>query len=346
MKSAKYLTAYIIPALCILGLLKGGSAAYATVIFSFGLIPLLEQFLPKDTSNLQEEERDDRLARKVFDWLLYFNVPLVFGILGLFIYQLNTQYYTTSELVGQVLSVGIVLGVCGINVAHELGHRSNKMEQALSKILLLPTLYQHFFIEHNRGHHKHVATPLDPATARKGEIVYTFWLRSLWGSYGSAWHLEKERLERGKLAFWSFQNEMIRFSIQQLIYIALVLVLTPSWQLALAVLTSGLIGVLLLESINYVEHYGLQRRLLDNGRYERVQPHHSWNANYHLGRIMLYELTRHSDHHYLANKKYQILDHHEQAPVLPLGYPASILMALVPPLWLVVMNRELEKVGA
>lgn len=346
MKSAKYLTAYIIPALCIFGLLKGGSAAYATVIFSFGLIPLLEQFLPQDTSNLQEEERDDRLARKVFDWLLYFNVPLVFGILGLLIYQLNTQYYTTSELVGQVLSVGIVLGVCGINVAHELGHRSNKMEQALSKILLLPTLYQHFFIEHNRGHHKHVATPLDPATARKGEIVYTFWLRSLWGSYRSAWHLEKERLERGKLAFWSFQNEMIRFSIQQLIYIALVLVLTPSWQLALAVLTSGLIGVLLLESINYVEHYGLQRRLLDNGRYERVQPHHSWNANYHLGRIMLYELTRHSDHHYLANKKYQILDHHEQAPVLPLGYPASILMALVPPLWLVVMNRELEKVGA
>lgn len=346
MKSAKYLTAYIIPALCIFGLLKGGSAAYATVIFSFGLIPLLEQFLPQDTSNLQEEERDDRLARKVFDWLLYFNVPLVFGILGLLIYQLNTQYYTTSELVGQVLSVGIVLGVCGINVAHELGHRSNKMEQALSKILLLPTLYQHFFIEHNRGHHKHVATPLDPATARKGEIVYTFWLRSLWGSYRSAWHLEKERLERGKLAFWSFQNEMIRFSIQQLIYIALVFVLTPSWQLALAVLTSGLIGVLLLESINYVEHYGLQRRLLDNGRYERVQPHHSWNANYHLGRIMLYELTRHSDHHYLANKKYQILDHHEQAPVLPLGYPASILMALVPPLWLVVMNRELEKVGA
>lgn len=345
MKSAKYLTAYIIPVLCIFGLLQGGSAAYATVIFAFGLIPLLEQFLPQDTSNLPEDEREDRLAKKVFDWLLYFNVPLVFGIIGLFLYQLNTQYYTTSELVGQVLSVGIVLGVCGINVAHELGHRSNKTEQALAKILLLPTLYQHFFIEHNRGHHKHVATPLDPASARKGEIVYTFWLRSLWGSYRSAWHLEQERMERSKLPFWSFQNEMIRFSIQQLIYVALVFVLTPSWQLALAVLASGLIGVLLLESINYVEHYGLQRRLLDNGRYERVQPHHSWNANYHLGRIMLYELTRHSDHHYLANKKYQILDHHEQAPVLPLGYPASILMALVPPLWLVVMNRKLEEVA-
>jgi alkane 1-monooxygenase len=345
MKSVKYLTAYIIPVLCIFGLLQGGIAAYATVVFSFGLIPLLEQFLPQDTSNLPEEERNDRLARKVFDWLLYLNVPLVFGIICLFIYQLNTQDYTTSELTGHVLSVGIVLGVCGINVAHELGHRSNKVEQALAKILLLPTLYQHFFIEHNRGHHKHVATPLDPATARKGEIVYTFWFRSLWGSYRSAWRLERDRLQRSKLPFWSFQNEMVRFSIQQLIYVALVFALTPSWQMALAVLIAGLIGVLLLESINYVEHYGLQRRLLDNGRYERVQPRHSWNANYHLGRIMLYELTRHSDHHYLANKKYQILDHHEQAPVLPLGYPASILMALVPPLWLVVMDRRLEEVG-
>lgn len=345
MRSAKYLTAYIIPVLCIWGLLQGGLAAYATVIFAFGFIPLTEQFLTQDTSNLEEEEREDRLAEKIFDWLLYLNVPVVYGIIALFIYQLNTQYYSTSELVGHVLSVGIVLGACGINVGHELGHRTNRMEQALAKILLLPSLYQHFFIEHNRGHHKNVATPLDPATARKGEIVYTFWVRSLWGSYRSAWHLEKERLQRSKLSFWSFQNEMIRFSVQQALYISVVFLLVPTWQLALAVLAAGLVGVLLLESINYVEHYGLQRRLLDNGRYERVQPHHSWNANYQLGRIMLYELTRHSDHHFLANKKYQVLDHHEKAPVLPLGYPASILMALVPPLWLMVMGRKLEQAG-
>ena len=346
MKSAKYLAAYLIPAFCIWGLLEGGALSWATVIFSFGLIPFADQFMPQDTSNLEGEERDDRLSAKVFDWLLYLNVPIVYGVIGLFIYKLNVETYSGSELAGQILSVGIVLGTCGINVGHELGHRSNKWDQRLSKLLLLPELYQHFFIEHNRGHHKNVATPLDPASARKGEVLYTFWLRSLWGSYRSAWALEAEALKRKKRPFWSFHNEMIRFTIQSALYIAVVFILCPTWQSALAVLAAGFVGVLLLESINYVEHYGLRRKKLENGRYERVQPHHSWNANYHLGRIMLYELTRHSDHHYLANKKYQILDHHKEAPVLPLGYPASILMAMVPPLWFTVMNRRLEKMSA
>ncbi|MEL6971151.1 MAG: alkane 1-monooxygenase [Bacteroidota bacterium] len=345
MKSAKYLTAYLIPAFCVWGLLSGGPLSWATVIFAFGLIPFADQFMLQDTSNLDQPEREDRLSAKIFDWLLYLNLPMVYGIIGLFIYKLNTEIYSGSELAGQILSVGIVLGTCGINVGHELGHRSNKWDQRISKLLLLPELYQHFFIEHNRGHHKNVATPLDPASARKDELLYTFWFRSLWGSYKSAWALEAESLKRQKLPFWSFHNEMIRFSIQTMLYIAVVFMLCPDWQSAAAVLVAGFVGVLLLESINYVEHYGLRRKKLENGRYERVQPHHSWNANYHLGRIMLYELTRHSDHHFIASKKYQILDHHEEAPVLPVGYPASILMAMVPPLWFVVMNRRLEQVS-
>ncbi|MEM1214829.1 MAG: alkane 1-monooxygenase [Bacteroidota bacterium] len=339
MKSVKYLSAYAIPLSAILGLLY--NAPYATVIFAFGFVPLFEHFLPQSQVNLNEEERDDYLADRVFDWLLYLNVPLIYGIVALLLYQLNTVTYTTSELVGHVLAVGIVLGTCGINVAHELGHRTKPFEQLLAKALLLPNLYQHFFIEHNRGHHKNVATPEDPASAAKGELIYTFWFRSLFGSYRSAWELETEQLRRQKKAFWSWDNAMIRFTVYQAIYIAVVFGLTPTWQLGVAVLLASLIGVLLLESINYVEHYGLRRKRLENGRYERVMPHHSWNANYHLGRIMLYELTRHSDHHFLANKKYQILDHHAQAPVLPLGYPGSILMALVPPLWFYVMDREL-----
>ena len=301
MKSAKYLTAYLIPAFCVWGLLSGGPLSWATVIFAFGLIPFADQFMLQDTSNLDQPEREDRLSAKIFDWLLYLNLPMVYGIIGLFIYKLNTEIYSGSELAGQILSVGIVLGTCGINVGHELGHRSNKWDQRISKLLLLPELYQHFFIEHNRGHHKNVATPLDPASARKDELLYTFWFRSLWGSYKSAWALEAESLKRQKLPFWSFHNEMIRFSIQTMLYIAVVFMLCPDWQSAAAVLVAGFVGVLLLESINYVEHYGLRRKKLENGRYERVQPHHSWNANYHLGRIMLYELTRHSDHHFIAS---------------------------------------------
>lgn len=342
MHNIKYLAAYILPLLTTYGLLMGGWTTWLTVAFAFGLIPVLEHFLPQSTANLEESERERRLADQIFDWLLYLNAPLVFGILGLYMYQLNHYTFTPAEWWGMILSVGIVLGANGINVAHELGHRNTKGEQALAKWLLLPNLYQHFFIEHNRGHHKHVATPDDPATARKGEVLYLFWFRSLWGSYRNAWKLEAERLQRKGIARLSFQNEMIRFTLQQMGYVLLIVWLTPDLSSALAVLAAGGVGVLLLESINYVEHYGLRRKLLPNGRYERVMPHHSWNANYHLGRIMLYELTRHSDHHYLASKKYQILDHHDDALILPLGYPGSILLAMVPPLWFAVMHDVLD----
>lgn len=345
MRSAKYLAAYIAPALTIWGLLAGGLASYAAVIFAFVIIPFGEQFLPQSEENLSDDQREDYLASRIFDGLLYLNVPVVYGILALFLYQVNHQNFSTSEWTGLILSVGVTLGACGINVAHELGHRTNETEQLLAKILLLPCLYQHFFIEHNRGHHLHVATPLDPATAHKGELIYTFWFRSLWGSYLDAWQLETKRLQRSKGQVWSWQNEMIRFTVQQALYVTIVFLLSPNALAAIGILLAGLVGVLLLESINYIEHYGLQRKQLANGRYERVQPHHSWNANYQLGRIVLYELTRHSDHHYLASKKYQVLDHHAAAPLLPLGYPASILLALVPPLWFYVMDQELEKVA-
>lgn len=346
MKSAKYLAAYIAPALAVIGLLQGGWWAYGVVLFAFGLVPLLDQILVQDRSNVSEKTRHSYLNKRIFDWLLYLNIPIVYGIVGLFIYQLNTGDWTNSELTGFVLSVGIVIGACGINVGHELGHRRNRTEQLLAQILLLPALYQHFFIEHNRGHHKNVATPEDPATARRNEILYFFWLRSLWGSYRSAWKLANQQMRRAGKAVWGLDNEMIRFTLAQLAYLGVVWWLTNSWLSFLFVVLAGLVGVLLLETINYIEHYGLMRARLANGRYERVQPHHSWNANYHMGRIVLYELTRHSDHHYLADKKYQILDHHEEAPELPLGYPASMLMALVPPLWITYMNRRLDQVRA
>lgn len=135
---------------------------------------------------------------------------------------------------------------------------------------------------------------------------------------------------------------MIQFTIAQVIYLGLVYYFT-SWSSLVIIVLSGFIGILLLETINYLEHYGLRRKKLENGRYERVRPIHSWNANYQFGRIVLYELTRHSDHHYLASKKYQVLDHHEEAPELPFGYPMMILIALVPPLWFHLMDKRIPK---
>lgn len=341
MKDIKYLAAYLIPLTAFLALNLKGYWSYSTVIFAFGIIPALEPFLPKSTANLEEVERTRRIRSIFFDWLLYLNIPILYFIVYVFLNTITQQELTTFETVGLALSCGIVVGASGINVAHELGHRLNPAEQLLSKILLLPALYLHFFIEHNRGHHKYVATDRDPASAKFGENLYFFWVRSIIKSYFSAWRLEMERLKKSGKTIWSFSNQMIHFSLIQGIYLVAVFWFWGQSGL-IAAISIGVIGILLLETINYIEHYGLRRNLLDNGRYERVMPYHSWNANYELGRIVLYELTRHSDHHYLASKKYQLLDHHEQAPELPVGYPASMLMALIPPLWFAVMHPQIR----
>ena len=340
MKDLKYLAAYIIPALAFIGLLQGGLWAWSAVIFAFGLIPVIEPFLPSSSRNVTENEKTTLLGNSLFDWLLYLNVPIVYSIVGVFIWQLPTASWSSWELAGQIFSVGIVLGACGINVGHELGHRSEQGEQFLAKLFLLTSFYTHFFIEHNRGHHKNVATDQDPASARRNEMIYTFWFRSVVYSYISAWRLESKRLEQQALPFWSWQNEMLRFTAAQLAYLGLIVFLLPTGGFGWVIL-AGIIGFLLLETINYIEHYGLRRRQLESGRYERVRPMHSWNSNAQMGRIVLYELTRHSDHHFIANKKYQILDHHDEAPELPLGYPASMLIALIPPVWFALMNRRI-----
>lgn len=340
MKDLKYLAAYIIPALTLFGIYLGGIYTYLGVLFPFVLVPLLEPFLSQSTENLSKEVQLTKLKRRFFDVLLYLNLPVVFGLLIYFGYWINQGNHETYEYIGNVASVGTVLGACGINVAHELGHRFNTFEQVLAQLLLLPSFYMHFFVEHNMGHHKHVATPEDPATSRFNENLYAFWFRSTIYSYISAWKLERFKLNRDKRGFWSVHNRMIQYVVAQTVYLAVVLYFTGVLGLLLFVLV-GVFGFLLLETINYIEHYGLVRAKTKSGSYERVKPKHSWNSNHFLGRVVLYELTRHSDHHYIASRKFQILEHHEESPQLPFGYPTSMLMSLLPPLWFRVMNKRI-----
>ncbi len=342
MKDWKYLLAYLVPASAILAILWQGTWAWATVVLAFVIVPVLEVFTPVSSDNFSAEVEDSRLHSNWFDWLLYLNVPLLFGIVGSYVFLVENQALSAAELLGLTLSVGIVVGANGINVAHELGHRNTRGEQFLSKVLLLPALYQHFFVEHNRGHHKHVATDRDPASARFGENLYTFWWRSVTGSWRSAWDIERERLQKEGRPLWSWNNEMLRFAVCQTGWLVGVFALA-SWRGLLGAVAVAVVGFLLLETINYVEHYGLRRRLLDSGRPEPVGPQHSWNSDHEVGRILLYELTRHSDHHFKATRKYQILRHLDESPQLPYGYPISIVMALLPPLWFAVMNPLLER---
>lgn len=342
MKDWKYLLAYTVPASAIFALAWQGLWAWATVILAFGVVPTVEAFAPKSAANFPLELEESRSRRRLFDWLLYLNVPLLYGIVCTYLFLVENQGFSTAEWLGLTLSVGIVVGASGINVAHELGHRSTPSEQFLSKILLLPALYQHFFVEHNRGHHKHVATDLDPASARFGENLYTFWWRSVMGSWLSAWAIERERLQKAGRPLWSWSNEMLRFLTFQTLWLGGIFALT-GWRGLFGAVAVAVVGFLLLETINYVEHYGLRRRLLHSGRYEPVGPQHSWNSDHEVGRILLYELTRHSDHHYKSTRKYQILRHMDESPQLPYGYPTSIVLALLPPLWFAVMNPLLKR---
>jgi alkane 1-monooxygenase len=340
MKDAKYFIAYLLPLSAILSLGGEGLWAWATVILVFGMIPLLERVAPVSKENYAPETEDSRSKKPLFDGLLYVNGLFLFGIVIWYLFSTAYEMGTTLEWLGRTLSTGIVVGTCGINVAHELGHRNTAFDQNLSKILLLPALYQHFFIEHNRGHHKNVATDLDPASARKGEFVYAFWWRSIWGGWCSAWALERERLNKKGGSRWQWDNAMVRFSTYQFLWLAVVYSLFGLKALVGATAVA-LVGVLLLETVNYLEHYGLRRLRLPGGQYEPVSPRHSWNSNHEVGRILLYELTRHSDHHYKSTRKYQVLRHLDESPQLPFGYPTAVLICLVPPLWFAIMHKRL-----
>jgi alkane 1-monooxygenase len=300
----------------------------------------MEFFTPNNKENLSPEAEKAANENRFFDYLLYAHFPLLYTLLAGFFYIIQTVQLQTYETIGLTLSMGILAGSFGINIAHELGHRAPSYEQLFAKALLLPSLYMHFYIEHNRGHHKHVATPADPSSARKDENLYAFWWRTVTGVYMGAWGLEAERLHREGKAVLSFSNEMICFQGIQLAYLILVGLLF-GWAVVPFAIAVAIVGFLLLETVNYIEHYGLSRKKLESGRYETVQPKHSWNSDHELGRIILYELTRHSDHHYKADRKYQILRHMEESPQLPFGYPTSMVIALFPPLWFKLMNPRL-----
>ena len=337
----KYLTPYSLAVAGILALAGEGLWRLAPLLYAFGLVPLLELVFPPDPRNLSETEEALARADRWYDWLIYLTVPLHYALLGWFAVLLHRGELARYEEVGLILSMGVLCGTYGINVGHELGHRKAPHERFLAKAALLSSLYMHFYIEHNRGHHKRVATTADPASARRGEWLYAFWGRSIWYSYRSAWELEAQRLARAGQPFWSWHNEMLRFQLIQA-GVLLALGLWGGLPVLLGLGGAAVVGILLLETVNYIEHYGLQRAELEPGRYERVQPHHSWNSDHVLGRLLLFELSRHADHHFLASRKYQVLRHHEAAPQMPTGYPGMMLLALVPPLWFAVMHPALD----
>jgi alkane 1-monooxygenase len=349
-KKLAFFTAFIIPSLVVAGYYFDDYWNLLAIVFSFLFIPLIDQSLGIDTSNVPDEDvkivEEEFYYRFVtYAWTYVQVAFVIWGAYAVTTGRINSPW----EWIAFTLSFALVTGGIGITVAHELGHKKTSLERAYGKILLMTVCYMHFYIEHNRGHHVLVATLEDPATARKNESFYKFWIRSVFGGYAHAWKLEAESLKRKNKSLISFDNEMIRFAILPVLFcVGITAIFSFSlnrftWEVPVFFFMQSFLAFTLLELVNYVEHYGILRKEISPGRYERVNPLHSWNASHLLSNFFLFQLQRHSDHHAFAYKRYQVLNHHDVSPQLPFGYPTMIIMAMVPPLWFGVMNKRLEK---
>ncbi len=345
-----FFSALIIPALVITGFYLGGYWNLMAVGFSFVIIPLVDQLVGLDAFNVTE--REAKIRSEVFYYRFVTYVWTFVQVLFIFwggYAVISNQLHGFLEWSVFMLSFALVTGGIGITVAHELGHKKSSLEKLYGKVLLMTVCYMHFYIEHNRGHHIAVATPDDPATARKNENFYQFWIRSVFGGYKHAWTLEKESLRRKDKAVLSVSNEMIWFAVLPLL-LCFLLTLAASfiadriaWEVSVFFFAQSFLAFTLLELVNYVEHYGIQRKEIAPGRYERVNPVHSWNASHLVSNFFLFQLQRHSDHHAFAYKRYQVLNHYDESPQLPFGYPTMIMIALIPPVWFTIMNKRLER---
>jgi alkane 1-monooxygenase len=317
------------------------------------LLPSLDLRFGPDGQNPPDEVMERLENDKYYRYCTYVYIPFQYAsvIVGAYLFtasDLSWLGYDGSlswpAKIGLALSVG-TLGGIGINTAHELGHKKDSLERWLSKITLAQTWYGHFYIEHNRGHHVRVSTPEDPASARFGETFWEFLPRSVWGSLRSGWQLEAQRMRRlGKSPF-NIRNDVLNAWLMSLVFWGvLVAVFGPA--LIPFIVIQAVYGFTLLETVNYLEHYGLLRQQTANGRYERCLPEHSWNSDHLVTNLFLYHLQRHSDHHANPTRRYQILRSIDDAPNLPSGYASMISLTYFPPLWRKVMDhRVLEHYG-
>ena len=309
---------------------------YLGPILILGLIPVLDLIAGLDRSNPPDDLIKTLEADKYYRWITFLFLPLQYTALIWACWLWAGSSLSLSDKIGLALTVGTVAGV-GINTAHELGHKKEKVERWLSKIALAQSFYGHFYIEHNRGHHVRVATPEDPASSRVGETVYAFLPRTVLGSLKNAWRLEQPRFKRRDESHWSIRNDVLNAWLMSVVLWAALLVVFGIGILPYLLIQAA-VGIVLLEIVNYLEHYGMLRQKEHTGRYERVRASHSWNSNNIATNVLLYHLQRHSDHHANPTRRYQALRDVDEAPVLPTGYAGMILLALFPPLWFKVMD--------
>jgi alkane 1-monooxygenase len=313
--------------------------------FVYVLIPTFDLLAGLDPNNPPEELIEAIEEDRYYRWVTYAFLPLqLVGLIwGAYLLGGGTlpgieDPLTVVQKIGLATGLGMVAGI-GINTAHELGHKKEHMERWFARVALAQTFYGHFYIEHNRGHHVRVATPDDPASSRLGETLWEFLPRTVSGSFKSAWGLEKKRLHRLGKGPVTLKNDLFNaWSFSVVLWGGLMIAF--GWEILPYLVIQAVLGIFLLESVNYLEHYGMKRQRLESGRYERVSPAHSWNSNNIGTNVLLYHLQRHSDHHANPTRRYQALRDFKEAPVLPTGYAGMMVLTWIPQVWRKVMDQK------
>ncbi|QYK42413.1 MAG: alkane 1-monooxygenase [Paracoccaceae bacterium] len=329
--------------LALIGAGVGGWTILLLPLYTWGLFMVLDAF-----TGLNEDNADLATPEEDLDWyrmitLVWFPIQFML-IFGLIWFATRAGHLGLAERIGLFFGVGVISGTVGINYSHELMHQKSRLERWLGDLLLATVLYSHFRSEHLRVHHLHVGTPRDPVTARYNEGFHRFFPRVLRECPASAWKAEKAMLARRGLPVWHRSNPFWRYAALQLGMLWLAAWL-GGWQGLGLFLFQALVAVWQLELVNYIEHYGLTRRHLGEGKYEHVLPRHSWNASHRASNWLLINLQRHSDHHYKPDRRFPLLQTYgpDEAPQLPFGYPLMTMAAMVPPLWRRVMNPRVRE---
>ncbi|MDQ9009541.1 alkane 1-monooxygenase [Acinetobacter gerneri] len=302
------------------------------------IIPTIDTIVGKDKNNPTAEdikllEKDPYYSRLVKSFIPLQYIANVYAC-----YLVSRKNTSLLDKVLLGISMGAINGIA-INTAHELSHKTDRIDHILSHLALVPSGYNHFRIEHPYGHHKRAATPEDPASSQMGETFYEFLPRTVIGSFKSAIEIETRRLKRKGLGFWNKENELLQGFGMSAAFHSSMLGIFGLATLPYLIAQSAY-SISLFEIINYIEHYGLLRQKDENGKYERTMPEHSWNNNNIVTNLFLYQLQRHSDHHAYPTRPFQALRHFDEAPELPSGYASMLLPALIPPIWFKMMDKR------
>lgn len=345
-----YLIVFTIPISFLLSYYSGSLyALYSLPLSMFVLMPIIDPLFGADNQNFDTEHEKSIKDEKYYRFVLHAWAYTQTAMMAWIVYLFSSTNLSVEYIIPMILNTMIMNGGAGIVVAHELGHKNNKLDKFLAKLLLIQVFYAHYTVKHNRGHHVHVGTPLDTATSKLNQSFYSFWLQSVIGGFVSALKIENEYLhnkkKRNKIINHEVWNSLIISFVFFILCASVVNYFNHSMLFSFIVfyIFQTTLSFSLLEAVDYIEHYGMVRQLKEDNTYEKTNATHSWNANFILSNYFLFQLQRHSDHHLYATKNYQILKQYDESPQLPNGYPAMVLLTLIPPLWFKIMNERLYK---